>query len=223
MRYQFYREHKYVSAALNNLERLIAQTDFCDPSQIHQVETTFEALVSMLKGHAQYENERLHTLLKQKNVPPAIYSHVEEEHIAQDEQLLKLEEILRDIPLQSTNEKKIEQGHHLYLAYRKFVADNLAHLHEEETQILPTLQSLYSDQELRQVEAQTYREMTSEETIGMIETLFPHMNTHDKQAFLLDILSLEPKKFDIILKGIQPLLTESENNAIRYGHSGCAK
>jgi len=28
MRYQFYREHKYVSSALNDLERLIARTDF---------------------------------------------------------------------------------------------------------------------------------------------------------------------------------------------------
>jgi hemerythrin-like domain-containing protein len=216
MRYQFYREHKYVSAALNNLERLIAQTDFCDPDQVGKVEKTFEDLVNMLQGHAQYENERLHTLLKQKNVPPAIYSHVEEDHIAQDQQLLKLEEILRVIPLQSTNDKKIEQGHHLHLAYRKFVADNLAHLHEEEIQILPTLQSLYSDQELRQVEAQTYREMTPSEMIEMIETLFPHMNTYDKQAFLFDIFSLEPKKFDAVLKAIQPLLSESESNAIKY-------
>lgn len=196
MRYQFYREHKYVSSALNDLERLIAKTDFCDAQSVEEVEREFEGLSGMLKGHAQYENERLHTLLKDKNIPA--YEHAEEDHALQDQQLQEIEEILRGISLLSSDEKKIEEGYRLYLTYRKFVADNLEHLHEEETKILPELQRLYSDAELQQVEAQTYRAMTSEEIIDMIKVLFPHMNKHDKQAFLSDIRSLEPQKFEVV-------------------------
>jgi hemerythrin-like domain-containing protein len=202
MRYQFYREHKYVSAALNDLERLIARTDFCDPASVKQVQKNFEALTSMLKGHAQYENERLHALLKQKNVPAGIYAHIEEDHATQDQQLAELETILHKISQISDREMQVEEGYRLYLTYRKFVADNLAHLHEEETQILPELQKLYSDEQLRQVEASTYREMSPEEMIQMIGVLFPHMNPHDQQAFLADIRFLEPEKFDTVSKAV---------------------
>ncbi len=210
MRYQFYREHKYVSSALNELERLIARTDFCDSAALEEVKRTFEALTGMLKGHAQYENDRLHILLKQKNSSVSIYSHVEEDHAAQDKQLLEIEAILQRISLETEQEKQIELGHHLYLTYRKFVADNLAHLHEEETQILPELQRLYSDSELQQVEAQSYRAMTPDHMIHMIRVLFPQLNTYDKQALLTDIRMLEPEKFKIVWASVQPLLDEKE-------------
>ena len=213
MRYQFYREHKYVSSALNDLERLIARTDFCDLVALEDVQKAFTSLSEMLKGHAEYENNRLHTLLKQKNASNSIYAHIEEDHAVQDKQLLEIEEMIRGISQESEEEKKIERGYHLYLTYRKFVADNLAHLHEE-TQILPELQRLYSDSVLRRVEAKTYREMAPEHMIHMIEILFPHMNTYDRQAFLVDIFTLEPEKFAIVWKSLQPSMAENERTVI---------
>lgn len=203
MRYQFYREHKYVSAALNDLERLIARADFCDSAALDRVKSEFGSLAAMLKGHAQYENERLHLLLKQKSVPSCIYAHIEEDHAVQERQLGEIEKRLQDISLESDAERKIERGYQLYLIYRKFVADNLAHLHEEETQILPELQKYYSDTELQQVEAKTYREMNPEDMIHMIEVLFPHMNPHDQKAFFADIQFLEPEKYKVVLNHFQ--------------------
>jgi iron-sulfur cluster repair protein YtfE (RIC family) len=210
MRYQFYREHKYVSSALNDLERLIARTDFCDPDSVGDVEQLFDALAGMLEGHAEYENERLHTLLKLKQAPKALYAHVEEEHAAQDQQLQEIQEILQGISQQSSPEKKIEEGYRLYLTYRKFVADSLAHLHEEETQLLPELQRLYSDVELQQVEAQTYQAMTPSDIAAMLEILFPHMNRYDRQALLTDVRALAPDKFPAVLEAIRPSITEDE-------------
>jgi hypothetical protein len=168
----------------------------------------------MLKGHAEYENGRLHALLRQKNSPSSIYAQVEEDHVAQDEQLLQIEKMIQDIQLEQEDRKKIDKGYLLYLGFRKFVADNLAHLHEEETQILPALQKLYSDQELQQVEAQSYREMTPEQIIQMTEVLFPHMNTYDRQAFLMDIYSLVPEKFDGVWAGVQSIIEEKERLAM---------
>lgn len=201
MRYQFYREHKYVSAALNDLERLIAKTDFRNPQEIDTVNDAFKELTEMLKGHAQYENERLHTLLKNKN--SKIYEHAETDHATQHEQLLEIQEILNRL---SSEEDKISLGYHLYLIYRKFVADNLAHLHEEETLILPELQRLYTDEELKQVEAETYQIMTAEEMSLMLQTLFPHMNPSDQAAFLSDIQEAAPEKFILVSKALQARL-----------------
>ena len=87
MRYKFYREHKYVSAAINDVERLIAKTDFTSQPQVEKVQEAFDALAQMLKGHANYENATLHELLKRGS---AIYKHVEEDHLSYEQQLQDL-------------------------------------------------------------------------------------------------------------------------------------
>lgn len=214
MRYQFYREHKYVSAALNDLERLIAKTDFRNQQEINRINSSFQELMEMLKGHAEYENERLHTLLKKKH--SKIHEHAEVDHAHQDEQLLQIQEIIDKLLKASSDEEKVSLGYHLYLIYRKCVADNLIHLHEEETMILPELQRLYTDEELKQVEAQTYRIMTSEEMVHMMQVLFPHMNPSDRMSFLSDIQEAQPEKFIAAWQGIAPMLEkEEQTNLIR--------
>jgi hemerythrin-like domain-containing protein len=80
MRYKFYREHKYVSAAFNDAERLIAQTDFTDPVQVAAVKSGFHELVELLKGHAHWEDTALHELLRKKNSPVAVTIEKDHEH-----------------------------------------------------------------------------------------------------------------------------------------------
>jgi hemerythrin-like domain-containing protein len=208
MRYQFYREHKYVSAALNDLERLIAKTDFRSLQEVKSVDQAFQLLAEMLKGHAQYENERLHTLLKNKRSP--LYEHAEEDHAHQDEELLRIQKIINRIYNASTDQEKTSTGYTLYLTYRKFVADNLIHLHEEETVILPELQRLYTDEELKQVQAQTYKMMTPKQMVHMMQVLFPHMNPLDRLAFLSDIQQSQPEKFMMAWDGIASSIEAKE-------------
>jgi hypothetical protein len=83
-------------------------------------------------------------------------------------------------------------------------------LHEEETIILPELQRLYSDQELKAVEAKTYAIMTPDELFEMLQVLFPHMNAYDKKAFLSDIKECQPEKYEIIWPKIQAQMSDHE-------------
>jgi hypothetical protein len=71
----------------------------------------------------------------------------------------------------------------------------LLHLHQEETKLLPEIQRLCSDEELRAIEHPTYDLMTVEEMKEMLQILFPHMNFSDKCAFLADIRLAQPDKF----------------------------
>ena len=159
MRYKFYREHKFVSAAVNDVERLTAQTDFTNQTQTTQLKKIFEGLVLMLMGHAHYENEALHSLLKAKG--STVCTHIEADHERYKQQLADLETRLHDALSATSNEHQIELGYQFYLWLRKFAGDNLLHLHEEETVILPELQRLYSDEELSKVEFATYNIMTT--------------------------------------------------------------
>lgn len=217
MRYKFYREHKYVSFALNDLERLIAKTDFRSPEDVAKIRDEFQSIVQMLKGHAHYEDTSLHSLLKKK--ASVVYQQIEQDHGQLDEQLHALQALLDAIDQAVGEENKVEAGYQFYLAYRKFVGDNLLHLHEEETIILPELQRLYTDQELREVEFKTYRIMTPEELIEMLEVLFPHMNPADRAVFLTDIKDCQPDKFAVVWPRIKSTLPEFEQISLEQRFS----
>lgn len=207
MRYKFYREHKYVSFAVSDLERQIAKADFRALQDVEKIKIEFEVVVEMLKGHAQYENSSLHELLRKKQSP--VYEQAEADHEHYDDVLDDLALRLEKILAEQNEDERVEAGYQFYLWFRKFVGENLLHLHEEETIILPELQRLYTDEELKAVEADTYGRMTSEEMIDMMRVLFPHMNPDDKEAFLADIKECQPKKFIEAWQGIQSHLLRS--------------
>lgn len=208
IRYKFYREHKYLSFVLNDLERLIAKTNFQIQQEVAQVAEQFKAAVELLNGHAEYEDNCLHVLLKQKN--SQVYEHIEEDHGLLDATLKNLQLLLDNVNACSSTSEKIEAGYQFYIAYRKFVGENLIHLHEEETILLPELQRLYSDKELKEVEAKTYAVMSPNDLIDMLQILFPHMNVADKQAFLSDIKECQPDKYAAIWPKIKSQIPEHE-------------
>lgn len=196
-RYKFYREHKYVSFAVSEVERLIAKTDFSEQEAVQKLATSFEEVVSMLSSHAIYEDARLHTLLKAKQ--SNAFEHAEKDHADYERLIEELRRALEQIIQESDRDLRQEMGYRFYLNFRYFVGINLLHLHEEETKILPELQRLYSDEELKRVERETYQMMSVEELQEMLHVLFPHMNTSDKEAFLADIQEAAPEKYSQLM------------------------
>ncbi len=217
MRVKFYREHKYVSYALSELERRVAKTDFRDAPQVDVIESEWKNVSGLLKSHANYEDEKLHRLLENKGSTVHLRAH--DDHHHQDEGIEKLESLLGKIKNSKEKDEKIELGYQFYLNFRKFVAENLLHLHEEETNILPELQRLYSDEELKEVENATYRIMTKEELVDMLSVLFPHMNLDDKETFLSDIKFAQPEKFAWVWEQAKEFLKPHEEGYIKgYFH-----
>ncbi len=212
VRYKFYREHKYVSAAVNGMERMIAQADFRVDEEGAFIKKAFEGLANMLTGHASYENNRLHKLLKDKG--STVYKNIEEDHEHYQKELQGLYNLLNATLAAQSPEERLELGYHFYLQFRRFAGENLLHLHQEETIILPELQKLYDDDFLSKVEWEAYTIMTPEQMLEMIQVIFPHMNPSDREAFLTDIKACSPEKFDHVWQAIKDRLPEKEQKAL---------
>jgi DNA-binding transcriptional MerR regulator len=193
VRYRFYREHKYVSFELSELERLIAKTDFKDNSQIDKVTKQLMSLEAMLKGHAAWEDVSIHELLRAKG--SNLYMSIEEDHKNHEGTLKQFQNKLDNIINCPDLIEKLNLGYEFYLLYRLFVAENLNHLHKEETIIMPELHRLYSDKDLQKLDFGTYSRMTPDQMVHMMEVLFPHMDINDYEHFLRDIKNSEPEKF----------------------------
>ena len=205
MRAILYREHKYVSFALSELERLIAKTDFTDSAAIAHIQNEWQSVKEMLEGHAHHEEHNFHALLEKKG--STIHHDAHDDHQQQEKTLKNLQCLLDAI---QASPEPIEAGYQFSLAYRKFVGDNLLHLHEEETKLLPELQRLCTDEELRVIEYPTYDVMTVNEMTEMLQVLFPHMNFSDKCAFLTDIRLAQPKKFPLLWERAAQFLSTQE-------------
>ncbi len=212
MRYRFYREHKYVSFMLTEYERLLAKTDFSSISAVNALKEPLRLLHALMNGHAAYENSAIHELLRQKS--STAHEAIEKDHEEHEQQFEAFTAGLENITNCADEQMRQSLGYLFYLSFRFFVAENLRHIHIEETVIMPALQKLYSDEELSTVEAKTYDHMTSEQMIQMMEHLFPHMDLNDKIFFLGDIKKTQPEKFSYAWLGVATTFNLEERISI---------
>lgn len=208
-RYRLYREHKFLRAILSNLENQIACADFTDSKQVLEIQVKLEEIFSILKNHAEHENKIIHPLLRAKN--SKVIDSIEADHEDYIAVFENLTSRIRDI-LRTTNKSElIHKGYAFYIAYRQFLAMDLRHINEEELVIMPELQKYYSDKELKQnIDFPIYAQMSLEDMIEMMSTLFPYMNVDDKKHFLSDIQEAEPEKFMKVWQSIAQKLKLEE-------------
>lgn len=216
MRYRFYRVHKFVCFQLADFQSTLAKTDFTDTIERADLASEWDKLTQMLLGHAAFEDAVIHQLLKDKNASE--YKEIEQEHRLHHEHLQELTNKLKEIDQISNVEQQHTLGYDFLLLYRQFHLETLKHLNDEETKLLPKLQSLYNDEELAELQAKTYAEMTSAQMLAMLKTLFPHMNCEDKIFFIDEMLNAEPEKFKLIWPDLRPNLNEKEYQILRSQH-----
>lgn len=213
-RYRIYREHKYVLCFLAELEQFIAKMDFRSQLELDELSNKLDSLIGLMQGHAEHEDKTIHQLLRNKGSQVQI--PIEAEHQIHNEIFTRLKEKLKLIQACKNIEERISLGYEFYLSFREFEADNLKHINEEENIIMPELQRLYTDEELREgIDFKTYEIMSSDQMFHMLEVLFLTYNLDDKKTFLKDILDAQPEKFKIIFSEVcSELLTQDEKMEI---------
>ena len=213
MRYKLYREHKYISAAVNDVVRLLARADFLLPETIVEIKKAFAGLWPVLAWHSQYEDEIYHPLLVSHGVYD--FAQIETDHLENKQKIIALENQLAAIVALTEPVLRVEAGYQLYLAFRKFSTQNLQHLDIEEECLLPLFQKLCSDQELRAAEFATYQAMPAEHMVHIVKTIFPHMNIHDRRAILTDFKACDTQRFTVLWEGIEADLDQAERLSLK--------
>lgn len=115
---------------------------------------------------------------------------------------------LIDTAARADSASRCSRFHSLYLAFSRFVADDLAHLHREETEILPLLQRLFSDAELRAMEQEIVATVPPAKLMMFIRLMLPAMNHSERYIFLNDARTHAPSELyeGIVEQGAKPSL-----------------
>ncbi|KTC86852.1 hemerythrin domain-containing protein [Legionella brunensis] len=205
---RLYREHKYVTSVMNELDNKIAKTDFRDINQIKEIANGLSNVINLLTFHAKHEDEKIHTLLKKHN--SYVVEEIESGHQKHEAIFDHLKEKLALISKAESEREKVDEGYLFYLSYRRFIAENLEHIYKEETLLMPELARLCTKEELESIDYPVYQSMTSEQMVGMLKTLFTVLNFDDKKYFITDLVDAVPDKVVESWSSIAALLTASE-------------
>ena len=67
-RHRIYREHKYIFYIFSELLQFVASLDFSEEHLLGELNSKVEELKGLLQSHAEHEESRIHSILKNKNI-----------------------------------------------------------------------------------------------------------------------------------------------------------
>jgi hemerythrin-like domain-containing protein len=209
LRYNFYSHvHRYVRYELFEFSKRIGKIDFRDKQQTIDAKCQLDNFKMLINGHAAHEDNTVHQLFRDAHSD--VYNNVEAEHQQHAVEFDKIEGLLSDILNSNIHSDCHLKGYEFYLLVNKFVADSLNHLEHEEKILMSELQNLYSDDEIRALTFKTYDHMKPDQMLHMIQTIFPHVNSYEREVFIRDIYDSHPDKLSVIWPNVWDLLGDDE-------------
>lgn len=100
----------------------------------------------------------------------------------------------------------------LYLATSRYVADDFAHMLEEELMLEPTLQAVFSDRELAQMGAKILTRVPGPVLLDLVRITMPAIDPEARQGMMAEMMARLPAEaFHMVLDlAVKPVLSEAE-------------
>lgn len=128
--------------------------------------------------HLAHEEAHIHTALEAR--APQGAARLDAQHAHHRMRFLEVEHHIRGVEAGGGP----AAGRALYLEFGQLVAEDLAHMHEEETITWPRLCALFSDHELIEMEMTIVGSLSPEDTIAFMRMMIPAMNPAERAGLL---------------------------------------
>jgi len=177
--------HKGLRAfMLDSLSRL-GRVDVDSPASFSGAVAHTRALLGKLSEHLSHEDTFLHSALEARAPGTAAVTAIE--HADHQKAFVELEQLLQACEQAFDRGRRAELEpltKQLYLNLSFFVAENLAHMHREETETSKILWRLYSDDELRAIEGKIVASETPEQLAVGMRWMLPSLTPKERAGLL---------------------------------------
>jgi hypothetical protein len=206
-RYDLYGSvHKGLRKAGCELLVKLGAVDYDDAPECEAALANLRAYLSLAASHLSHEEDNIHDLLQQRGGSSEL---ADDRHRDHRTAFVTLETLAAEVEMAGPRDKTVA-GRRLYLAFAAHLSADLAHMHEEETIIAPTLWRNFSDAELAALEARIVGSMPPEKNMAFMRQMIPAMNPSERAA-LLGAVQKEapPEVFGAVIEfAVRPGLTE---------------
>lgn len=144
----YYAVHKGIRLANARMLIALGQADPGDEAGLMEVLGRLSAHLEICLSHLTHENEKIHAVVETR--VPGGAEHQGEDH---DHHLAAFGELRRMAEeVAAAGDDRAAKLRRLYQRFAIFVADDLVHMHEEETELMPLIAANFSAEEIDGIE-----------------------------------------------------------------------
>jgi len=214
-RFDIYRLiHKGLRSYLTDTLLAAGRMDPLSEADLYAGLQQLHGLLDFCESHLHHENTFVHPAMDkvQPGCAQSMYDH-HHHHEAMIADLRGAADQLRATP---ANQRE-PLAANLYRALAVFVADNLAHMHEEETRNNAILWQGYSDDEIRAIEHAIVGSISPEKNAEVMQWMLPAMNHQERHQFLSGMRREAPEPvFAGTLEIAKQMLPHSDWNKLQF-------
>lgn len=196
--------HKALRAVMADCLLAVGRADPTDPQDVTDAGARVCTLMDLCVSHVHHENNFVHPAIEART--PGLSADVAHEHLDHLEQIARLRTAAQRL---GTLEGASLAGalNTLYLDLSLFVAENLRHMHVEETEHNAALWSAYTDDELRAIHGALVATIPPGEMMLVMRWMLPQMNAVERLTLLGGMRQEAPEPvFRAVLDVVQPHL-----------------
>lgn len=178
--------HKALRAALANMLVTLGSLDPADAAECERVLGSLRSLLDLMAGHLQHEERFMHPALEAAE--RGLVGGIDAEHDAHRATIAALRaeaDALQAAPDETAALR-------LYRHFALFVAENLEHMHVEETQLNAVLWAYYSDGSLGQIHDRLVGSIEPAEMGQVLHWMLPALNPVQRAGMLGEMQSKAP-------------------------------
>jgi len=190
-RYDIYRLiHKGMRAFLTDTLLTVGRMDASNEDELRLGLLKLQRLLDFCMNHLDHENKFIHPALDacMPGSADSMYAH-HEHHV---HLIRELGDIAQEL-LQKSGVEQEQLAADLYRKLALFVADNLAHMHEEETINNGILWQHYTDAEIQAIERALVSTISPQQNAEVMNWILPAINHGERHEFLAGMRQHAPR------------------------------
>ena len=196
--------HKGVRASLADSLGALGRLDVFDPADVARMGAQVRELLRLLRSHMHHETQYLHPALEVRRRGASRRSATD--HVAHEGAIEEIEALL----LATERADTATRAQHAHLLYQRFsllFAEQLEHMHHEETENNPLLWQAYSDEELVQIHDALVQAIPADDVALAMRWMVPAVTPAERAQMLGAIQEKTPARiFAATLESLRPYL-----------------
>lgn len=181
--------HKALRLAMAHTVTRLGRADPEDAEALGAALEDVAALLALLKGHLQHENEFIHTAIEARR--PGAARHTADDHALHGDAFANLEDELAALR-SARAETRPAMALRLYRHLAAFAGENLVHMQVEETRNNASLWELYGDPELVQIHDRLVASVPPAEMAQIARWMVQSLNPQELAAVYADLQQKAP-------------------------------
>jgi hypothetical protein len=208
-RYDMYAQiHKGLRSFMADTLFRIGRLDAWDEVEVAEGAAQLRGLLALCRAHLEHENDFVHPAMEARR--PGSASQAARDHVHHLHSIEALEAELGALE-RAEGSARACAALELYRGLALFVAENLEHMHHEETEHNAVLWSAYCDDELAAIERALVASIAPDEMAAVARWMLPAMSAPERAAKLTEMRpALPPQAFAGILAMLKAQLSERD-------------